>query len=213
MSRWLVGSFEQQHVHAAHQHLGQQHAQLETARQRGQRRAMVARRDCQAFQHLAGARLQGVAVVRGDEIFKIRHASGVHVATRSHHAPLLGERVPHHPIATHGQIQDDFAVVEEAILPEHADAGARGDGHRSRRGLLVSGQNLQEGRLARAIRAHEAVASTGAKLQRHVREQHAGAVFLGEIRSGDHGSMVRGCGRAARVRYAMSTRKSNPLSP
>jgi hypothetical protein len=101
-------------------------------------------------------------------------------------APLLGERVPHHRVAAHREVEDDLAVVEEAILPQHADARPLDQRHRPLGRLLVAGEDPDERALARAVRAHQPVTAPGVELQRHAREQRAGAVFLAEGGRGDH---------------------------
>ena len=67
---------EQQDVDAADQDLRQQHAQLEPARQRAQRRVVDRGRDPQPLQHRGGSPLQRVAVVRGDLILEVGHPAG-----------------------------------------------------------------------------------------------------------------------------------------
>ena len=155
---WLV---EQQDVRAADQNLRQEHAQLEATRQRRQRRAMRDHGNPEADQHFAGAGLQGVAVVRGDQIFKIADTARIGMSLVAD-AALLGQSLPHHGVAAHGKVQYHRIVVES-----------------------------QERRLARAIGTDQAVAQASAKLQRHVLEENARAVFLGEIAGVDHAGRVR----------------------
>ena len=115
---------EQQHVDAAHQHLRQEDAQLETARQRRQRRAVKPGRDRQPLEHLAGAGLQCVAVVRGDDVLEIPQASGVDVALSGGQALLLFERVPDDGVPAHRQIGND-GVVRRGSDPAAARRSAR----------------------------------------------------------------------------------------
>ena len=60
---------EQQDVRTAEQDLRQHHAQLEAARQGRKRRAVHGHGNPKAHEHFASARLEGVAIVRGDQVF------------------------------------------------------------------------------------------------------------------------------------------------
>ena len=72
---------EQQDVDAADQHLRQQHAQLEAARQRAQRRVVDRGGNPQPLQHRGRSRLQRVAVVRGDLVLEVGHPAASQCAS------------------------------------------------------------------------------------------------------------------------------------
>ena len=142
--------------------------------------------DAQPLQHRGGSPLQRVAVVRGDLVLEVGHPAGFEVVAAVGDAPLLGERVPDDGVAAHREVEDDRRVVEEAILPQHPDAGALDQRHRPLGGLLVAGQDAHERALAGAVGPHEAIAAPGVELQRHVGEKGAGAILLGEGGRRDH---------------------------
>ena len=158
----MVGRFvEQQDVGTADQNLRQQHAQLEPARQRGQRRAMRGHENTKAHQDFGGARLQGVPVVRGDQVLQVADSSWLGMAlifTCLADSSLFGQRLPHHGIAAHGQVKNDGVVVEKPVLAKHAQARSFGQVEGSMRWLFVAGQEAQKRRLARAVGTHEPVA-------------------------------------------------------
>ena len=157
----------------------------------------------EARQHPGGAGLERVAIVRGDHILQKGDASRVGMAVFADPS-LLAQGFPHHRVAAHGQLENDGIVVEEAVLPKHAEACPLGQPEAAVRDLLVTGQEAQEGRLARAVGAHEPVARPRIELQGHVFEQHARAVFLGQVAGIDHA----GRGRVAPsrvIRFEMPT--------
>ena len=94
-------------------------------------------------------------------------------------AALFGQRLPHHGVTAHGQIQNDGIVVEKPVLPKHAQARPLGQIEAAVRWFFVPGQQAQKGRLARAVGAHKPVARPRIELQGHVFKQDARAVFLG----------------------------------
>jgi hypothetical protein len=124
--------------------------------------------------------------VTAQHVLDVREVRGVPLAVIDD-ARAFGERAPHVGVARHREVEDDRRVVEEAVLAEDADARARGDGHRAVGRRLVPRQDFQERRLARPVRAHEAVARARIELERHPFEQSATAVGLGELRDADHG--------------------------
>ncbi len=88
---------EQKHVGPAEEHLREQHAQLEAARERRERHEVLPHRDAEALEDEARARLQRVAVVRADDLFELGDPRGVRAVVRER--PLLGERAPHDHVA------------------------------------------------------------------------------------------------------------------
>ena len=178
---------EQQDVDAADQDLRQQHPQLEPARQRAQRRVVDGGGNPQPLQHRGRsappacsrrARRSGPRGRPSGAAFGVVAAVG--------DAPLFGERVPDHRVAAHREVEDDRAVVEEAILPQHADARALDQRDRPLGRLLVAGEQAHERALARAVGPHQPVTAPGVELQRHAGKQRAGAIFLAESGRRDH---------------------------
>jgi hypothetical protein len=166
--------------------LGEQHAQLEAPREHGQRRAVEARGDAEALQDLARARLERVTVVSRDGVLERREAGRIGRRRALGDPPLLAERLPHHGVPAHRELEDERIVLEEAILPEHAEAGPLGDEDSPLGGLLVPGEDAQEGGLAGAVRADEAIARARVELERDALEERARPVGLGEVGRGDH---------------------------
>ena len=82
--------------------------------------------------------------MRSDEILEITNPAGVGMTFLAD-AALFGQGLPHHGVAPHGQVQDDGVVVEEAILPEHAQSRVLGQGKGAMRRLFVASQEAQEG--------------------------------------------------------------------
>ena len=82
---------EEQHVRPAEEHLREEHAQLEAAGERRERLAMHGDRDAEPLEDGAGARLERVAVVRGDPVLELGQARRVGHALGDE-APLLGVR-------------------------------------------------------------------------------------------------------------------------
>ncbi len=177
---------QQQQIGPAHQHLGQQHAQLEPARQRAQRLAVRRHRDAQALQHRAGPGLQRVTIVGSDAVLEIGDPDRIGMGFGRQPA-LLGQRPGDHLVPAHRQVQDDLGVVQEAVLAQHPHPRALGQQHLAGAGLLVTGQDAQERRLARAVGAHQPVTAAGVQLKRHPLEQGAGPVGLGDARGGKQG--------------------------
>ena len=95
----------------AQQDLGQQDAQLETAREGRKRRAVHGHGNAQPHQDFASARLEGVAIVRRDEVFKIADPARIGMAFVGN-ALLFAQGLPYDGVAPHGQMQNHRVVVE-----------------------------------------------------------------------------------------------------
>ncbi len=188
------GLVEQQRVGLGGQHLRQQHPQLEASRQGGQRLAVHLGGDAEPFQHLAGSRLEGVAVVMQDQLLELRVAVGVELGSRTvvlvlamrQHPLLFDHRLPDVVVAHHRHLQDGHRFVTEVVLAQDAELEALGNGQGAGAGLLLTGKDAQEGRFPRAVRPHQAIAVAGVELDRDPLEQRLGAVGLGEVGYRDH---------------------------
>ena len=103
-----------------------------------------------------------------------------------HDAGLLAKRLPDDGVAHHREVEDDRAVVEEAILPEHAEPRLAGNRDAPTRRRLVFRDDLEERGLPGAVRADEAVTRSRVQLEGDVVEQRASAVGLFETREANH---------------------------
>ena len=177
---------EQQHVRPADEHLREQHAELEPARERGEGLAVRRRRDAEALEDGAGARLQGVAVVDADAVLELGEVAGI-AGPVDRVALLLVERLPDDGVAHHRDVEDELLVVAGS-----GPAGARprgralGEVHGAVGGRLVAGEHAEERRLPRAVRADQAVARARVELERHALEERACAVGLAEVGGAEH---------------------------
>ena len=157
----MVGRLvEQQHVGRGRQHLRQQDAQLEAAGERRQRLVVAVARDAEPLEDLAGARLERVAVVGQDDVLELGVALAVEVGALEQGLLLL-DRLPQRLVAHHHDVDDGHVLVAEVVLAQDADARLLGDRDRAVARDLVAGQDAQEGGLARAVGADQAVALAG----------------------------------------------------
>ena len=76
------------------------------------------------------------------------------------------------------------------VLLQHGHAFAGGDDHLARRRLQLAGKHLEEGGLARTVRADDAVAVAGSKLDIDILKKRLAAVGEGDILCCDHGLSV-----------------------
>ncbi len=168
---------------------------------------MLRHRNTQTLEDGAGARLEGVAVVCRDAVLELHDAGGVLGVRRALRLerPLLGLRAHHELVAGHRDLEDHVLVAHEAILTEDADARALVDHHVALGGLLVARDDLEEGGLAGAVRADEAVARAAHQLERHLLEEGARAVRLAEGVDGDHASAISDVFTSAASRVSPST--------
>ncbi len=180
------GLVEEQRVGAADEHLRQEHAELEAARERRERQPVRRDRNAEPLEHRGGPRLERVPVEVRERHLDVGEPAGVAVGVVDDPRALL-ERLPHLGLPHHGEVEDDLVVVEEAVLPQDPDARVTPDGHRAVAGRLVPREDLEEGGLPRAVRADQAVAGARVELKRDPLEEGAAAVRLGELGNADHG--------------------------
>jgi hypothetical protein len=147
-------------------------------------------RDAEPFEHLRRPGLEGVAVAGQDHVLELRVALGVEVILGAlEELLLLGHGLPGLLVAHHGHVEDRRRFVPEVVLLEIAQGQALGNGEGARRGRFPAGEDAQERRLARAVRAHQAVAVARSELERDVLEQGLGSKVLREAGDGDHGEL------------------------
>jgi hypothetical protein len=103
--------------------------------------------------------------VVGDDVLELGEAPGVAVPVVDDALSLV-QRAPHDLVARHRDVEDDLVVVEEAILPQHADARAFGMATLPSVAGSSPATILRKGRLARPVGADEAVAGARVELER-----------------------------------------------
>ena len=117
----------------------------------------------EALQQDRGVALRFVAVFLADNAFELAEAHAVfvgHVGLGVEDVALL-ERAPQ-PLVAHDHRVDDAELVEgELVLLEHAELLRPDDVALLR--LLLAGEQLHEGRLARAVRPGQAIAAARQK--------------------------------------------------
>jgi hypothetical protein len=90
-----------------------------------------------------------------------------------------------------GDVEDRLVAGRGAFLRQEAEVGPALPLDRAGVGLLLAEDEVEEGRLAGAVGAHEPQAVGARDEQRHLREEFAGAVGLGNIGDRQHGSRRR----------------------
>jgi hypothetical protein len=108
--------------------------------------------DPQAFQNRGGARFERVTVVRAEQLFELGELSGVSAVVDD--AVALLECLPDQAVAHHGDVQNQRLIVEEVVLAQDTDPRALRDVDRAAGRGLVTGDDADEGGLARAVGAH-----------------------------------------------------------
>ena len=180
---------EQQHVGLRGQHLREQHAELEAAGERGEGLLVGLGRDAEPLEDLAGARLQRVAVVLDDDVLELGVAVAVEVLLGpGEDALLLGHGLPERRVAHHHDVDDADVLVLEVVLPEDSDPRALRDRDLAVARALLAAEDLEQRRLAAAVRAHDAVALARIELERDSLEEGLVPEVLGEVRHRDHGA-------------------------
>jgi hypothetical protein len=111
---------EQHHVGGADQHPRQEHTQLEAAGQRAERIAVPGHGNAETLEHVAGSRLERVAVVHRDAVFQLREPGCVRLGS-GEQCLLLLQRQRDPFVARHRDLEDRQRIVYEAILPEDAE--------------------------------------------------------------------------------------------
>ncbi len=192
---------EQQHVGLGEQRLGEQHAHLQRAVDVPQVLVVDLGRHAEVGEDLGGVALLRVAVELLELLLELAQARAVGVrevglgGERGH----LGLQLPDHRVAHHHHVEHAHVVAARDVLlePAHALAGLEED---LPGGLLqLAGEDLEEGRLAGAVRADQAIAVAGGELQADVLEQHLLAEGHAEGTGGDHDGSNGGRGRDGRA--------------
>ncbi len=83
-------------------------------------------------------------------------------------------------------VQDGIFVVGVLVLLQNGDPLARVDGNGAGGGVQLSREDAQEGGLARAVGADDAIAVAGEELQVHMLEQPLTAELHTQIADCDH---------------------------
>ena len=202
------GLVEQEDVRTAEEHLREQHAELEAAREGGERHAVLRHGDAETLEDGAGPGLERVAVVGGDPVLELDDARRVRGVARALglERALLGLRAHHELVAGHGDLEDHVLVAHEAVLAQHADACALVDDDVPLGGLLVARDDLEERGLPGAVRADEPVPRAAHQLQRDVLEEAARAIGLAERVDRDHASAT------SEVTVSVASRVSPPTA-
>ena len=175
MSRWFRRFVEEQRVGVAGEHLGQQHTQLEAARQGRQGVVVQVGGQPQTFEDDRRPGLGGVAVVALDLVFQLGESVDVEVVLGVGQELLLFDHdLPQGLVAHESHVEDGVLLEEELVLEQDAEAQALGDRNPATRGFYGTGEDAEEGRLAGAIGADQTVALAGVELKGDIGEQDAG---------------------------------------
>ena len=178
---------EQERVGIAEQRLGQEHAQLQAAGQLAHLLFVLALGNAEAGEQLGRVGLRGVAVLFGDHAFELAEQLALLVGERlfGEQLLLLLHRGPQLVVAHQHDREHDHLLEAELVLLQHARAlrlvhvaGVR---------LELAGDDLQEGRLAGAVRAGQAVALAFGELDRYLLEQALFAVGFADVVDIDRG--------------------------
>ena len=184
---------EQHHVGIREQRLREQHAQL-PARRHGAHRAEVQRLgNADGEQQLAGRGFGGVAVELRELALELGGVQAFGLAHRRLRVEPVALLI-HLPqaLVAHDHGMDHGELLErELILTQLTDARVRRDRDVAVRRLELAAQDLQERRLARAVRADQAVTMAVAELDGHVLEQRFLTELDGDVGSGNHGGSGR----------------------
>ena len=166
-------------------------AQLEPARERGERLRVHGRRDAEPFEDLARLRLERVAVVPEDRLLEVRVAVRVELALGVEQALLLLHRAPHLGVPHHRDVDDPVRLPVVVILLQDAEAHLLRNRDDPLRGRVLAGEDAEQRRLPRPVRADEAVAVPRVELDRDAAEEGLRAEGLAEVGDRDHGGRGR----------------------
>ena len=200
------GLVEQQDVGLAEQRLREQHAHLLAVVELLHQAPVLVLADAERAQQRGRVGLGVPAVELAELALELGRARAVFVAEvrlgvervlLGHH--LVQLRVAH----DHGGERVDL-VVGEVVLAQHAQAHVLGDHDPAREGSWSPERQLQEGGLARAVGADQAVAVAGRELDVDVLEQRAAAEVEREAFGGNHGFRLRAC-----LRYWLPRAEAN----
>ena len=186
----VIGGLVEQHdVGIREQRLREQYAQLPARRHLAHRPLMQRLGDAYGEQQLARRRLGRVAVERRELVLELGGVQPFFLAHRGLRVEPVALLI-HLPqtLVTHDHGVEDGELLErELILPQLADARVRRDRYVAVRGLELAAQNLEESRLARAVRADQAITMAVAELDGHVLEQRFLTELDGDVGCGNHG--------------------------
>ena len=185
----MVGRLiEQQDIRGTSEHLGEQDAQLEATGEGRKRLPVNLGRQAEPLEDFRGTSLGRIAVVTLHDLLELGVAVRIKFILGALEQRFFGDhRVPQLLVAHHGDAEDLLFLVDELILPQHAELESLGDRHRAAAGFLLAGENGEQRRLARAIGTHQPIALAGGEPKRNVGEQGLAAEGFGEARYGDHG--------------------------
>ena len=186
------GLVQQQDVGVAEQGLRQQHLHLEPGVQRGHVVVVEVHPDAEALKDAGGVALRLVAAHFGVLRLKVGGPQAVLVGE-----VLLFVEGVHLPadvvqllVAHDDGVHDVVGVIGVLVLPEDGHAHVGQDGHRAGGGLQLAGQDLQEGGLARAVGADDAVAVAAGELKVHVGEKGRALIAQGQVGNSDHDRLL-----------------------
>ncbi|EXI69829.1 MAG: hypothetical protein AW08_00322 [Candidatus Accumulibacter adjunctus] len=149
---------------------------------------MLRRRNADAEQQFAGARLGAVAAILGKAGFEV---GGVHVVGLARvgvgvDGVLLEHAGPHLLMPHHDDVDHPLLLEGELVLAQvgHALVDVLRDVAGS--GFELASENLHQGRLARAIGADQSVTIALAELERDVLEEGARPELHGDVVGDEH---------------------------
>ena len=182
------GLVQQQDVRIAEQGLGQQHLHLQPGIQGGHGALVVLGAHAQALEDAAGVALRLPAAQLGELLLQLAGPDAVllrHLLLLVEGVLLLAD-VIQALVAHDDGVHHVVGVVGVLILLEHRHTGLGQDGHLAGGGLQLAGEDLQEGGLARAVGADDAVAVALGKLEIYVGKERLTAVGQAQIGNCNH---------------------------
>ncbi len=187
----MVGRFvEQQRLRVAEQRLRQQHADFLAALDLAHQPVVQLVWNVEALQQDGGVAFRLVAVLFADDALELAeaHAVGVGHLGLGVEDVALFERAPQPLVAHDHRVDDAQLVVGELILLEDAELLRADDVALLRR--LLAGEQLHEGRLARAVRAGQAVAAAGQETGGYLVEENLRAEAHGDVFDANHNPLL-----------------------
>ncbi len=182
------GLVQQDNVRVAKKGLGQQHLHLLGAGQGGHDRVMELRLDPQPVQQVGGIGLGLPAVHGGELALQLRCLDAVlvgEILLRIDRVLLLHDLIKA-GIAHDHRIQHRILVVFKMVLLQEGEPLAWCDGDLPAGGIQLAGQDLQKGRLSRAVGADQAIAVAFRELDVHVLEKGPFAQTQCDVVRTDH---------------------------
>ena len=179
------GLIEQQQVGSFEQQLAQGHATALAAGKHIDRHVGIGQ--LQGIHSLAELGIDIPAVGGIDFVLELAHLGheGVHVTVRVAH--LLADLIEaidlgDHVAKCHAHVLDDgLVVVERRLLLQDTHGVAGGKSGIAVGDFLDAGHDLEQGRLAHTVRAHDADLGTGIEAQGHVVKDHLVAMSLASL--------------------------------